>query len=56
MRQQDQAEEVLDELLQCESGMTGWELDFIESMDKQRGREWSEIQINKLHTIYERVC
>lgn len=53
--EQDRAREVLDEILQCEGGMSGRELDFIESMDGQRDVTWSEKQIDWLDNIYARV-
>lgn len=34
--EQERAEGVLDDLLKCEGGMSGRELDFIDDMDKKR--------------------
>jgi hypothetical protein len=56
MNEQDRARDVLDDLLKCEGGMTGKELDFIEDMDKKRNIVWSEKQIGWLDRIYKRVC
>jgi len=46
---------VLDELLEVESGLTAWEMDFIESLDKQRGRGFTEKQVEILNRIHEKV-
>ena len=46
----------LDELLDAEDGLTAWEMDFLESLNKQRGREFTEKQADKLTAIWERVC
>lgn len=55
--EQERAESVLDDLLACQSGMSGKELGFIEDMDKKRGLPtWTEKQIEWLDLIYERVC
>ena len=56
MDEQDRARAVLDDLLRCESGMSGKELDFIDDMDKKRNLVWSEKQIDWLDKIYQRVC
>jgi len=56
MDEQERAKDVLDELLQCESGMSGRELDFIEDMDKKHKFTWSEKQIAWLDKVYTRVC
>jgi hypothetical protein len=48
-------ESMLDELLELEQGLTGWEIDFLESLDKLRGRELSEKQLEKLTQIHERL-
>ena len=53
--EQKRAREVLDDLLSCDGGMTGKELDFIEDMDNKRNLTWSEKQIAWLDRIYERV-
>lgn len=48
--------QVLDDLLECDEGMNGWELDFIEDMDEKRELNWSPAQIEKLDQIYEKAC
>ena len=42
---------LLDELLATESGLTAWEMDFIESLDRQRGRTFSDKQRDILDGI-----
>jgi len=42
---------LLDELLAAESGLTAWEMDFIESLDRQRGRTFSDKQRDILDRI-----
>ncbi|MBE3117486.1 MAG: hypothetical protein IMZ50_01855 [Candidatus Atribacteria bacterium] len=44
-------EDELDDLLKAESGLTPWEIDFVESMDKLRGRNVTDKQLNTLHKI-----
>jgi len=46
----------LDDLLGVESGLTGWEVEFVEDLHKRRGRRFSRRQIDKLHQIWDRVC
>lgn len=47
----------LDSLLELESGLTGWELDFVENMDSNwRQRELSEKQAETLERIYDKRC
>ena len=46
---------LLDELLAAESGLTAWEMDFIESLDRQRGRVFSDKQVARLGEIGERL-
>ena len=48
-------EEIVDDLLNKESGLTSWEIDFIDSLDKQRGRKLSEKQIQCLERIVDKV-
>ena len=55
MDEQDRAQDVLDVLLECEGGMSGRELAFIEDMDKKRNQQWSLKQIDWLDRIYVRV-
>lgn len=53
--EQLRARDVLDDLLNVESGLTAWEMDFIEDMDGKRGRQWTEKQIDCLDRIYKRL-
>ena len=53
--EQIRARSVLDDLLQCEGGLSGKELDFLDDMDGSRNLWWSEKQIDWLDLIYERV-
>lgn len=52
---QDEAEKLLDEILALDSGLSAWELDFIESLDGQRGGTFSEKQIAVLERIEARL-
>ncbi len=52
----DQAMDVLDDLLQCDRGLSCREMEFIEDMDKKRDLEWTEKQIDWLDQIYTKVC
>ena len=54
-REQHRARDVLDDLLDAESGFSGKELDFIEDMDGKRNLTWTEKQIAWLDIIYRRV-
>lgn len=46
----------LDDLLDVEAGLSGWELDFIENLDTQyRDRDLSEKQADTLRQIHEQV-
>ena len=56
MSEQSRARSVLNDLLDCDEGLTAWEITFIEDMDTKRGFDWSERQIACLDKIYERVC
>lgn len=50
--------EMLDELLDDESdSMSDWELEFIESLDRQRGRAplWSQKQLKVLVRVWDKV-
>ena len=53
--EQIRAHEVLDELLDCNEGLSAWEIEFIEDMDRKRHYTWSTKQIVWLDKIYERV-
>lgn len=48
---QEEALDTLDDLLKLDSGMSAWELDFVESLDSQRGRDFTEKQIAVLERI-----
>lgn len=52
--EQTEAEEILDELLALEAGLSSWELDFIESLDGQRDRGFSEKQMDVLRRMEEK--
>ena len=52
---QDEALEVLDELLALEAGLSGWEMDFLESLDGQRERDFSDKQIAVLGKLEARL-
>mgnify|MGYP001615778078 FL=1 len=52
---QEEAEKLLDELLAVETGLSGWEMDFLESLDGQRGGVFSEKQIAVLERIESRL-
>lgn len=50
--------DMLDELLDLTSDeyeLSEWEIDFIESLNKQRDRPWSQKQIDKLQQIYRKA-
>lgn len=51
----DDEENMLDELLDCESGLTEWEVEFIDSLDCKRQRPLTQKQSDKLLDIWERV-
>ena len=46
----------LDELLDREAGLSEWEVEFLESLNKQRDAKWTPRQINKLEDIFEKVA
>jgi len=47
---------MLDELLTDDSDqLTAWEIEFIESLNKQRDREWSQRQEDVLIKIWEKI-
>lgn len=52
----DDLEELLDDLLAVDGGMSGRECDFIDDLDNMRGRNLSEKQADWLRAIHERVC
>ncbi len=47
---------MLDDLLDAESGLTAWEMDFIGDLDNRRGRKLTEKQADALKRAWERVC
>lgn len=53
-----QEEEMLDALLDLEDGLTPWEVEFVDSIDKQRrkGHGISFCQSQKLKEIHGRHC
>jgi hypothetical protein len=51
----DDEQEMLDECLDAEQGLSGWELDFIEDMDKKRNITLSDKQHAKLREIVEKL-
>ena len=56
MDEQKLARGELDDLLGVEAGLTAWELDFLDSLDQQRGGTWTARQIGKVHRIWDRLC
>jgi hypothetical protein len=49
-------EAMLDECLNAESGLSGWELDFVENLDQNfRDRPLSEKQVDRLIEINAKV-
>jgi hypothetical protein len=53
--EQSRAREHLDELLALDSGLSDWEVNFIESVS-HRDDNLTEKQINIIYEIYERHC
>lgn len=52
---EDQAK-LLDDLLECEdAGFTGWEIDFLDSLDKQRDRPLTDKQAAVLERISKKA-
>ena len=51
-------EKMLDALLDLEDGLSPWEVEFVDSIDKQRrrGHGLSLGQLQKLREIYDRHC
>ena len=52
---------MMEELLEKESGLTAWEIDFLDSLHDQGwmdDKNWffTERQIEKFEQVYERVC
>lgn len=48
-------EDMIDELLNSEEGLSAWEIDFIEDLDRLRGRELTVRQADKLEDIWQRI-
>lgn len=46
---------LIDDLLLIESGLTWWEVDFIEILDQQRSYKLTPRQSDKLHAIARKV-
>ena len=46
---------MLDELLETDSGLTAWEMDFVESLDAHRQRALSEKQIEALERTWHKI-
>ena len=51
-----QASIVLEDLLELEEGLSDWEIEFIESLDRLRGFAFSEKQISRLEEIWFEHC
>lgn len=51
----DEQEARLDDLLDAESGLTGWELDFVDDLDRLRDRALTTAQADKLAQVWDRV-
>jgi hypothetical protein len=50
---QVELDKMLRDLLNLEEGLTGWEMQFVESLYEQDSRSWTEKQITKLKQIAE---
>ena len=49
-------EDLLDELLSLEEGLSGWEMDFLDNLDKNwRDRELTDNQADKLEQIAKKT-
>ena len=55
MDEQEEAREILDELLSLDCGLTDWEVNFLDSVDKWEG-DLTPKQIATIEKIYERRC
>jgi hypothetical protein len=52
----DEERDMLEECLEADSGLTGWEIDFIEDMsNRDSDYELTEKQHDKLRDIWEKV-
>lgn len=48
-------EKMLDDLLEVEAGLTGWEMDFLESLDRTcREHNLTEKQADRLKLLWEK--
>lgn len=49
--------EMIEELCQVESGLSEWEMNFIEKMSHKHKNHWfSPNEINKIKEIYDKIC
>ena len=48
-------EALLDDLLAVESGLSAWEIDFIDNLDGLRDRVLTPKQVDKMHDIARKV-
>ena len=54
-KEQQRAQDVLDDLLEVDDGLSNNEIEFLEDMNTKRHLIWTEKQIGWLDKIYERV-
>lgn len=47
---------MLDDLLAVEDGLSEWEVEFIDSLDRNRDVDLSDKQADKLKQLHERHC
>jgi hypothetical protein len=52
--EQEELVEMLDELLDCDEGLSEWEINFLDSLSRWSGF-FTEKQREKLTTIYQRM-
>ncbi len=55
VQEQERAREMRDNLLEIESGLTHYELEFIESLSHRLESVWLPSVIEQLNEIYERI-
>jgi len=55
MNEQEEARAILDDLLSVDCGLTYWEVNFLDSVDKWEGNLTPK-QIATIEKIYERRC
>ena len=53
---QRMAREHLSDLLALERGLTQWEVDFTDAVDKRALDDLSQAQMEKIYEIYEKRC